>query len=172
MRTTLISMTAAACLLVNSTAQAAETKSCIPEENAEALIIYMLPGAIKTAQKKCSPVLPVEASLLQSDSDQFQKYVIASDAAWDDAKEAISSMAGSDLPEGLDVNLMKPLLDGLMTAMLADEIKPKHCENINQVYELLEPLPAENLGGLTLMLAKLGSKDDKKSKFNICRAPS
>lgn len=168
----LSSLIAITSLLATTSAQATEAPACIPEENAQALILYVLPSAIKTAQSKCSTALPPEASLLQTNNPQFQKYLKASAASWDGAKDAFAALAGDKLPEGVDIDAMRPLFDVMIPAMLENEIKTEHCETINHVYDLLEPLPAENLGGLTIFFAKLGGKDDKESKFNICKVPA
>ncbi len=171
-----ISAASAAIALVSATsAQAAETKPCIPAETAESLITYILPGALGAVRTKCSNSLPASAALLQVDSEQMQRYQYDSERAWPKASTAIGLMVGQDFPENLEMDAMRPFVDAMIPAMLAQEIKAKDCPTIDKVYGLLEPMPTANLAGLTVMLAQLGSNDGKegrKDPFNICKAVS
>ena len=87
------------------------------------------------------------------------------------------------MPADLDLDSLRPFVEAMIPAMLADEIKPKHCSPINRFYELLEPMPAENLSAMTVMLVQLTADDkkkpdaepdaentkDKRDPFNICK---
>lgn len=161
-------------LLSATSLQAAEAKQCIPAETAESLITYVLPGALNAVRTKCSTSLPATAPLLQVDSAQMQKYETASQEAWPEASTAIGLIVGEDLPEDMEMDVMRPFIDAMIPAMLAQEIKSKDCPTIDKVYGLLEPMPTANLAGLTVMLIQLGGNDeaeDKKDPFNICKAP-
>lgn len=175
-------MSAAAAMIavLNATSlQAAETRQCIPAETAAALITYALPGALVALRTKCTASLPATAPLLQADSAQMQKYEVASEKAWPKAIPAIKSMVGQDFPANLEMDAFRPFIDAMVPAMLVQEVKTKDCPTIDKVYGLLEPLPAENLASLTVMLAQLGRDDNKvggdkeneKSPFNICKGP-
>ncbi len=165
---------AAIALLSATSAQAAETKQCMPAETAKSLITYILPGALGAVRTKCASTLPASAALLQVDSEQMQRYEAASQEAWPEASAAIGLIAGQDLPENIEIDAMRPFVDAMIPAMLAQEVKSKDCATIDKVYGLLEPMPAANLASLTVMLAQLGSNDNKegrKDPFNICKAP-
>lgn len=170
-----ISAAAAIIALLNTASlHAAEAKQCIPPETAESLVTYVLPSALGAVRTKCMNSLPTTAALLQTDSAQMQKYEEASLKAWPEAATAIRSMVGQDLPENMEMDALRPFLDAMIPAMLAQEIKTQDCPTIDKVYGLLEPMPTENLASLTVMLAQLGSDDQKegrKDPFNICKAP-
>lgn len=170
-------------LLCTTSAQAGEAAQCLPPEKAEALFSYALPIVIGTARTQCADILPASAPLLREDSRQFQKYVTASDEAWPDAKDTIAIFTDNKLPADLDLDSLRPFVEAMIPAMLADEIKPKHCSTINRFYELLEPMPAQNLAAMTVMLVQLTAEDkkqpdadsdaekarDKSNPFNICK---
>ncbi len=161
-------------LLSATSLQAAETKQCIPVETAESLVTYVLPSALDAVRTKCTSSLPATSALLQVNSVQMQRYETDSQKAWPQASTAIRSMVGQDLPEGLEMDAMRPFVDAMIPAMLAQEIKTKDCPTIEKVYGLLEPMPTANLASLTVMLAQLGSNDKdegRKDPFNICKAP-
>ncbi|ASK87547.1 hypothetical protein [Sphingorhabdus sp. SMR4y] len=149
-------------------AQAAETKACVSAEQANAIFTYILPVVFDAAGSKCSPHLDQNVPLMQQESESYQKYSIASEQAWPTAKHGIRIMFGEKMPESMDVEAMRPFLDGLVTAMVSDGIKPKSCAIISEAYTLLEPLPAANFGGLIGLFMKLGAEGDKKPPINIC----
>ncbi|QTD56211.1 hypothetical protein [Parasphingorhabdus cellanae] len=173
MLTKIATVPAILALLSSTTLQAAEADQCIPPETAESLITYVLPVALGAARNKCTNSLPATAALLQVDSAQMQRYVADSRDAWPEASTAIGMLVGQDLPENMEMNAFRPLIDAMIPAMLAEEIKEKDCPTINKVYKLLEPMPTSNIASLTVMVAQLGNSDkkgDKKSTFNICKA--
>ena len=56
----------------------------------------------------------------------------------------------------------------MATQMIAEEIKPATCGDIEAVLPLLAPLPPENYGGL--MSTILGLVADGEDKLQICPA--
>lgn len=162
---------AAASLMHGTVLQAAVTEQCVPPEKAEALITYILPAALTAVGSKCSDSLPETAPLLQTNSSRFEQLSIDSEAAWPEARDVIGLMAGQKFPEGMDMDVMRPMVDAMIPAMLTQEFKTKDCPTIDRVYGLLEPLPSANIAGLTILLAGLGKEDGKKDPFNICKMP-
>ncbi|VWX57364.1 hypothetical protein [Sphingorhabdus sp. 109] len=149
-------------------AQAAETQACVSAEQANAIFTYILPVIFDAAGSKCSPYLDENAALLQQNSQSYQKYSIASEQAWPTAKHGIKIMFDEKMPESMDVDAMRPFLDGLVSAMVNDGIKPKSCTTISEAYTLLEPLPPANVGGLIGLFMKLGTDREKKPPIIIC----
>ena len=162
---------AAASLLNGIAAQAAAAEQCVPAEKAEALITYILPAALTAVGSKCTDSLPANAPLLQRDSDRFERLSADSDAAWPEARDVIGLIAGQEFPEGMNMDVMRPMVDEMIPAMLTQEIKVKDCPTIDKIYGLLEPLPSANVAALTIMLAQLGNDEGKKDPFNICKMP-
>ncbi|CAO1653031.1 hypothetical protein [Parasphingorhabdus sp. NYA22] len=149
-------------------AQAAETKACVSSEQANAIFTYILPVVFDAAGSKCSPYLDKNVALMQQESESYQKYVIASEQAWPTASNGIRIIFGDKMPESMDIEAVRPFIDGLVTAMVSDGIKPKSCSIISEAYTLLEPLPAANFGGLIGLLMKVGAEGDKNPPINIC----
>lgn len=152
-------------------AQAQEPKKCIPPVQAEALITYMLPKAVKAAQSKCGLALPSRSALMQEQSERLIEYQKASEKAWPNAKAAVSAIAGDKFPGELDDELIKPLADAIFIGLITEEIKPKDCGLIDKIYGDLAPMPSSNIASLTVTIIQAATKDEKKSNLPICKAP-
>ncbi|AMO71820.1 hypothetical protein [Sphingorhabdus sp. M41] len=148
--------------------QAAEMQACVSPEQANAMFTYILPVVFDAAGSKCSPYLDQNVPLMQQKSESYQKYVIASEQAWPTAKYGIRIMFGDKIPERMDIEAVRPFVDGVFTAIVSDGIKPKSCSTISEAYTLLEPLPAANFGGLIGLFMKIGAKGDKNPPIKIC----
>ncbi|WP_380877037.1 hypothetical protein ACFB49_11180 [Sphingomonas sp. DBB INV C78] len=146
--------------------------TCITRPQLEALITYALPALIDGVADKCSATLAPDSFLTRSGPGLAQRYRAESDRHWPMARSAVASMAGEELGR-LGEATQKTMVSTLVGAAISEAIKPKDCPAVNEAVELLSPLPADNLGRLTAMLAILGSKDDKpgESPFPICPAP-
>jgi len=55
---------------------------------------------------------------------------------------------------------LRPFVDGLVTQMIAGEIKPKTCGKIERGLELLSPLPVDNTAQLMTFVAELAELKD------------
>ena len=76
---------------------------------------------------------------------------------------AMSAMI-SAMPE----EQLRPFVDALITQMIAGEIKPKTCGDIENILELIAPLPVENISGLATLIMEMVELDDPA----ICSAES
>lgn len=165
-----LAMALAMTALVNGTAlQAAEPAPCIPPEQAEDLVTYLLPAALQAAGTKCAASLPATAAMLQTDSAQYAKYQHSAEQAWPGAKLVISVLAGDKFPKDLDLDSIRPMVDAMIPTMIAGEIKPGDCETIDQFYTLLEPLPSANLASLTVLIIQQATNDKLEDPLNICK---
>lgn len=147
------------------------TATCMTRPQLEALITYALPSLIEGIARKCSGTLAPDAFLRTSSGALAERYRADSERHWPMARSAVLSMAGQELG-GLGEDTEKAMVTSMVGIGIASAIEPKDCGDVNDAVELLSPLPADNLGRLTAMLAIIGSKDDKagESPFAICPA--
>lgn len=168
----LILGTAVIAMVQSGIAQAQEPQKCIPPVQAEALITYILPKAVKAAQSKCELTLPSRSALMQEQSERMIEYQEASEAAWPNAKAAVGVIAGDKFPGELDDALIRPLADAIFTGLIAEEIKPKDCGLIDKIYGDLAPMPSSNIASLTVTIIQAATKNDEKKDLPICNAPA
>lgn len=144
---------------------------CMTRPQLEALITYALPTVIEGVAAKCAGTLSADSYLRRSGPTLAARYRADSDRYWPVVRTAISTLIGPKLG-GVGETMQKSLVSTMAGSAIVDSIAAKDCGTVNEAVELLSPLPAENLGRLTAMLAVLGMKDDKpgENAFTICPA--
>ena len=152
-------------------AQASDAAPCMTRPQLEALITYALPTVIEGVATKCAGTLGAGSYLRRSGATLAARYRADSDRQWLMVRAAVSAMVGPKLG-GIGETMQKSLVSTMAGAAIVDSIAAKDCGSVNEAVELLSPLPAENLGRLTALLAVLGMKDDKpgENAFAICPA--
>lgn len=160
-----------AATLAIPTAATAQTK-CLTSPEAQGLITYALPSAIRAISGQCAKTLPATSSLTQAGPLIAARYQPDADRAWPMAKTAFDKMSGIKLTETLGEAGAKGLLETAFSSGLAENIKPKDCPVIDRILAALEPLPARNMSMLLLAAIELGGKGEKKPPLSICPAPA
>ena len=56
---------------------------------------------------------------------------------------------------------LRPFVDAIATQMIAEQIEPATCADVEKVMPLLAPLPPENYGALLATILGMVGKDDK-----------
>lgn len=161
-----------AAALALPTAATAQSAKCLTSPEAEGLITYALPSAVRAISGQCAKTLPATASLVQTGALIAARYQPDADRAWPVAKTAFDKMSGIKLTETLGEAGAKGLLETAFSTGLAENIKPKDCPVIDRILTALEPLPAKNMSMLLLTAIELGGKGDKKPPISICPAPA
>lgn len=144
---------------------------CVTRPQLEGLITYALPAIIEQVARVCTATLGPDAFLRASGGQLATRYRADNEKYWPMARSAVTALAGQDV-SGLGEETEKTLVNSLVATAIATAIKPGDCGDVNEAIELLSPLPAENVGRLTAMLAVIGSKDNQPgdSAFAICPA--
>ncbi|WP_431470361.1 hypothetical protein [Sphingosinithalassobacter sp. LHW66-3] len=142
-------------------AEQATTASCLSRTDAEAVLLLVAPAAIASASQVCTPVLGQTSFLATRGEAMAQRYREIARLRTPDAIRAILSIANKDgetIPPQFASRpeMLTTMLDALVAPALAQEIKPEVCAPLDRALRLLEPLPAENLAGIVVMLAELG----------------
>lgn len=159
-----------AAALALPTAATAQSAKCLTPPEAQGLITYALPSAIRAISGQCAKTLPATASLIQTGPLIAARYQPDADRAWPLARNAFDKMSGIKLTETLGEAGAKGLLETAFSTGLADNVKPKDCPVIDRILAALEPLPAKNMSMLLLAAIELGGKGDKKPPLSICAA--
>ena len=149
-----------------TTAQAAETKPCLTEAEAQSVFLAVAPDVVRAVATKCAPSLPNTAMLRNGLAAFIAPYDAAAANAWPQALPAIGKMAGAET-KGVEPAALKPLIGPMVGAMASDTLKPADCQTIDRVLSLVAPLPPANVAGLAALAAS-GAKG--KGPFSICPA--
>jgi hypothetical protein len=144
-------------------------KSCLTQPEAEALVTYALPSAIRGITAKCAPVLPATTALIQSGPIIAARYQFEADKAWPVARVAFGKVSGLDLAGAFGEPAARGLVDAALGAGLAEKVKPEDCPKVDRLVDILEPLPARNMAMLVTMLMEFGNAEKRnKSPLRMC----
>lgn len=167
-RTAFGSALALAALASAQTAQAQNV--CVQPEDAADAMIYFMPAAYDATMTKCENQFSADSFLTSEDGRLFiDGFRGQQDARWSGTyrffqvfiqKQAKGDEAMGQMIANLPEDSLRPLIDGIMGQVIAQEVKSDSCEKIDRVVELLSPLPPENLGGLiAFILPEVDLKD-------------
>ncbi|TCM16469.1 hypothetical protein EDF56_10748 [Novosphingobium sp. PhB165] len=150
-------------LCATTTAQAADTASCITQQEMDGIITYFLPKVFDQVAQKCSSVLPADSYVrtsLPSLATQFENRKIA---AWPMAKSAFLKLGQSEGKEiaGVSDDVLRPLIDEALSARMSIPIKPSTCGDVNDIMEALSPLSPEQTVHLASAIITVATRDGK-----------
>lgn len=153
-----------------STVIAQTPGACLTRPEAEALMAFALPSAMRALTKHCTANLPATSALVQSGPIIAARYQPDADKAWPAAKAGFDKLSGLKLSEQLGEEAAKGLIQAGFAAGLVEQVKPQDCGQIDRFVDILQPLPARNMAMLLVAFMELGGakKPTGKSPFNIC----
>ncbi|MCP9223264.1 hypothetical protein MKP08_10930 [Erythrobacter sp. LQ02-29] len=131
---------------------------------------YAMPLALDGLYASCASSLPPKAYLLLHRDGLKTRFTKASEGTWSQARGLIMQLmdkkGGEDLSfmKNMPDDAMKPFVDAMVTQLVAEEIEPAQCVDIDRVMEQLDPLPAENLANLVGVVVDLAMKEEKGPK--------
>ncbi|MBM3928813.1 MAG: hypothetical protein FJ335_10190 [Sphingomonadales bacterium] len=162
----------AATALLSASAVHAQAPACIPQREAEALLLALAPAMIGSVAATCAPTLPANALLRRPTAQLSAKFAGESEAAWPLAKEGLRKLLGPQGGQLVDSELARPMVTSMVVPMLAKEVKPKDCPNIDRVMTLIDPLPARNTAALVVALLDISGagkpRPGRRSDFSLC----
>lgn len=159
---TALAAAATAALPVSAAAQ----EACLTETQVSAMVVYGVPLAMGGLQQSCGEVLSPDGFLATGAPAMADRYAAQSDAAWPDAFSAFLSFAGSGGQESVSAmrempqEALRPFLDALITGLIANEVKPEKCGNIERLLEVLAPLEPFEAGRLAAVIAAMAGVED------------
>jgi len=156
---------AAALLSLSQPAMAQGTPCVQPADFADA-VTYAIPMMMQSAQTSCAETLAAD-SYVMSEGDAFaSRFTALQDQSWPGAKRFLMTFVESDATTKamgamlgeLDDETLRPFVDGIVSAKIAEDIKPATCASIEKILPLVAPLPAENYGQLLVTVMELTGK--------------
>ena len=154
--------------VASSAATAAEP--CLQPREAEDLVVFVLPALMDAMARKCSPLLPANATLSRSGTTLAARYRLDSNAAWPNAKLAFDKISGGGTLSFLSEDVNRAVIEQASSAAIVAEFKTKDCTVVDRFVGALSPLPARNVAQLVSLLMEIGGKNEEKSPMNICPA--
>lgn len=160
------------CVGLGATGAQAAAQQCVTSDEASELMLVLAPEAIRAAGTLCARTLPSTALLRQANSSMLARYQAEADAAWPQARSAISKIGGLDASGLGDSDLMRPLLTAMVLPAITGELKPRDCPAVDHIVTLLAPLPPRNAAELVVAFMQLRNGDEasgnEKRAFPIC----
>ena len=135
-----------------------------PEEIAAATR-YALPHLLGGVQGVCESELAPDGYLAREGDALEARWAEGADESWPAAKAALLKFGaeqGGDSFGGmtsLPDELLKPVVDGIVFAMVASELKPSLCPDVERGIELFAPLPPENMANIVGWIMGFVEKD-------------
>ena len=171
----LTALTLAAALTASSTASAQDLATpCVTADEAQGLLLAVAPDLFQAVATTCAARLPAGALLRQQRGAFIDKYRAAADGAWDQGKAALGKLVGGQAAGLMDSDYARPLLSGLVTALVVKQIKPDRCVAIDRLLTLMAPLPPRNTAGVVVTLVQLDNADrlarGRKPDLPLCPA--
>lgn len=151
----------------SSAASAAEP--CLQPREAEDLVVFVLPSLMEAMARKCSSLLPANATLSRSGTVLSLRYRPESNAAWPSAKLAFDKISGGDALAFFNDDVNRAVIEQATSAAIVEEFKAKDCNMIDRFVGALSPLPARNVAQLVSLFMEVGGKEEKLP-MNICPA--
>ncbi len=131
---------------------------------------YGLPIAYDGFRSACRDLLPADGFFARNEERLAIKFAEGAEGSWPEAKAALMQIAskeadGADaILSGMPDEALKPFVDSLFQNMLAQEIKPENCGDIERGLELLDPMPVENIAELLGFIIELDNRAERKKR--------
>ncbi|QUL38687.1 hypothetical protein [Erythrobacter sp. JK5] len=162
----------AACAALLALAQpslAHAQNGCVAAADVSAGVIYTMPIAYDAARTVCRNQFKPDGFVARKGDTFIAPFRARQSGSWPGAfrvlKTYMNRQADPKATGGVDLNAMiaslpdstlRPFVDGTVGQMIAKEIKPENCGDIERGLELLSPLPTENVAGLMAFIAEVG----------------
>ncbi|WP_395394893.1 hypothetical protein WBP07_06120 [Novosphingobium sp. BL-8A] len=163
MRKIISAVAASFALCATTSAQAADTASCITQQELDGIVAYFLPRALNEVAQKCNAALPADSYVRTSMPSLVTQLENRKLAAWPMAKSAFLKMGQSEDKEiaGLSDAVLRPLIDEAVSTRLSIPIKPSTCGDVNDIIEALSPLSPEQIVHLASTVITVATRDGK-----------
>lgn len=148
-------------------------KACLSGEEAEGLVTYALPSAVRAISLHCAKTLPATASLVQSGIVTAARYQVDADKAWPVASAAFDKVSGLPVASLMGEKALKPLIEKTISGEVTQNLLPKDCAKADRFINILQPLPTRNMAMLITTLLETGSPATRaRLPITLCAAPA
>lgn len=156
----------AAC--ANAPTQTAQ--ACVTPAEAEALVLFVAPELIRQAGARCANALPPTALLRRTSGPFLSRYEAETDAAWPQAKVALSRLTAPQAIQLLDSAFAAPIVASLIAPMVVGNIDAGDCPRIERAANLVQALPPRNVAGLIVLFAQVDAdRANPQMRLPLCR---
>lgn len=152
-------------------APAQGTQACVTPAEAEALVLFVAPELIRQAGARCANALPPTALLRRSGGPFLSRYEAETDAAWPQAKAALSRLTAPQAIQLLDSAFAAPIVASLIAPMVVGNIDAADCPRIERAANLVQALPPRNVAGLIVLFAQVDAdRPNPQMRLPLCRS--
>jgi hypothetical protein len=147
-------LAAAAGALVLAPLPASAQAVPLSADEMNAVALYAMPHAFRSLQARCTGQVPANAYMFAQGPVVSARLEQAARGQFPAARAAVTRLATRNDPQmatilqALPAENVEPLVSELIAGKVRSEVKQEDCAQINQVLELLDPLPPENLATL------------------------
>jgi hypothetical protein len=147
-------------------------KACLSGEEAEALVTYALPAAVRAMSVHCAKTLPATAPLVQSGVVTAARYQVDADKAWPIASAAFDKLSGLPVAKLMGEKAIKPLIESTISGGVVQNLEAKDCVAADRFINILQPLPTRNMAMLITAFVETGGPATRaKLPIALCAAP-
>lgn len=156
---TRLALSAATLTLALAPLPAAAQQVPLSEAEINAVALYAMPHAFRSVQARCTGQVPASAYMFAQGPTVAARLDRAARGSFPAARAAVTRLATRNDPQmatllqALPAENVEPLVSELIAGKVRSEVKLEDCAQINQVLELLDPLPPENLATLVGIFA-------------------
>lgn len=171
----LLAALAAAALLAQPMAAAAQAERCVTEQEVSAIAIYSVPSLVQAVRQRCAGELTASGYLARRGDALASRYTALQPAVWPRAKtglfklfagNASAGRSGLDTFSTLPDEAVRPFVDALIVQESAPRIALRNCTRIERVIEVMAPIDPEVAG--TLLGVLVGFADSER--IPVCPA--
>jgi len=158
----------ATCFAALAAPSLAAAQECVAQEDISDGVVYAMPMLLDGFEAKCSEELSPDGFAAQRGAALKERFAALQSEAWPGTFRVIGQFAergrapggkkSNNFVESLETlpeEAVRPFVDALVTQEITTVIPHKECANIERGLELMDPMPAENWGGLAALLFQL-----------------
>ena len=146
-------------------AQAMAQSACLTRADAQTVMVAMLPSVVETLHTSCAPYLLPSAGLIARGPELAARYDMSAAGARGEAGRIAASIiendADTEIFEYLSGDMVLDMFEAAVTSQFAGSLDASSCATANDFFGALEPLPADNLATLAVLLMEIGMRDDE-----------
>ncbi len=141
-------------------AEAAEP--CMTNSEFQSVAVVLLPALHSQAVTSCKAFLPANAGLLVQSAELTARYATSAERERTAAGDILARLLAKEMPVPMTGSAILPFIEGMVPAMLAQEIDAEACEVANNIWTAIAPLPPENIASTLGAILLAASKDKAK----------
>jgi hypothetical protein len=153
----------------------AQTRACLPQDQAAALITFSLPTLVEQLAGRCGPALPSSAYMVANAVALADRYRADSAAAWPTARRAIAMLftqfLGQPMPAEMDSDMVRTLAEPMLGNLLAKQVSQQDCGVADRAIADVAQLRGQAIGRLAVLAVTLADRKDKgiAGVLHVCR---